>query len=172
MMKKIQGEEEKKSFIRLANKNDLSAIMKITKEAKARIKKLAFDQWQNDYPNEEVFLEDILLKRLYVYGESECVLAFFVLSKEKEKSYEELQWKSNNSTVIHRIAVADEKLHHHIASKIFAFCIAKSSLLGYDTIKVDTHRKNLAMLQLINKYNFKYRGYIKSINREAFEKEL
>ena len=158
--------------IRLAKISDLEAILKITKEAQLRIKRLDFDQWQNNYPNKEVFLQDIELGQLYVYLENATVYAFFVLSKVKETNYQELKWFSSNSTTIHRIAVADAKLKCHIASKIFAFCIAKSKLLGYDTIKVDTHKKNKAMLNLINKYGFEYRGYLKSINREAFEKKL
>ena len=54
-------------MIRLGLSSDLDHIMKIIKEAQARMKQAGMTQWQNNYPNEEIIKKDISEQALFVY---------------------------------------------------------------------------------------------------------
>ena len=51
---------------RKTNINDLPEVMKIIKEAQSYFKEQGIDQWQNNYPNEEVIKNDIKNNHSYV----------------------------------------------------------------------------------------------------------
>ena len=46
-------------LIRLANRDDVTAIMSIVRSAQQALKELGIDQWQNGYPTAEVICDDI-----------------------------------------------------------------------------------------------------------------
>lgn len=53
-------------IIRHANKTDLIDIMVIIEKAKIYMKENKINQWNENYPNEDVFLADLKENRLYV----------------------------------------------------------------------------------------------------------
>ena len=54
-------------MIRKANKNDLSSILNIVEEAKTIMKQDNNNQWDEHYPLEEHFEEDIEKDTLFVF---------------------------------------------------------------------------------------------------------
>ena len=146
---------------RKSTKSDITKIMDIVKQAQVYFKEQNIDQWQNNYPNEEVINNDIENGESYVMLDENNIIATTVISFTKEKSYENIldgKWITNGDYgVIHRIAV--DNTH-------------KGKGLSH-SIKVDTHEENIPMQSLLKKNGFEYCGIVyleDGGKRVAFEK--
>lgn len=158
-------------------KADIYQIMKIIKQAQSYFKEQGINQWQNNYPNEDVINNDIENGDSYVMIKDGNIVATTAISFEKEKSYDNIydgEWMTNgNYAVIHRVAVDNNYKGLGFSHKIIKYaeeiCIAK----GIHSIKVDTHEENIPMKKLLKKNGFKYCGFIyldDGAKRVAFEK--
>ena len=140
---------------RKSTKSDVSKIMEIVKQAQEYFKSQGIDQWQNNYPNDEVINNDINNGESYVMLDGDDIVATTVISFAKEKSYENIldgKWITNGDYgVIHRIAV--ENTHKGKG--------------------LDTHEDNILMQSLLKKNGFEYCGIVyleDGGKRVAFEK--
>lgn len=165
--------------LRFAKKEDIEEIMLIIKKAQESLKSKGINQWQNGYPNEATIENDIDNDEFYVLVENKEILGITALSFEGEDTYEKIyegEWLTEKEYgVVHRMAVDLDKKRKGLAGKILqeAEIICKSR--GINDIKIDTHRKNIAMQNFLKKNNFKYCGIIYLKNgdeRLAFEKIL
>ena len=164
---------------RKSTKSDITKIMDIVKQAQVYFKEQNIDQWQNNYPNEEVINNDIENGESYVMLENGNIIATTVISFTKEKSYENIidgKWITNDKYgVIHRIAVDSNYkglgLSHEIIKYSEELCLSNN----IHSIRVDTHEENIPMQNLLKKNNFKYCGIIfleDGAKRIAFEKTI
>ena len=71
---------------RKSTKNDVTKIMNIVKQAQNYFKEQGIDQWQNNYPNEEVINGDIENGDSYVMLKDDKVVATTVISFDKEET--------------------------------------------------------------------------------------
>lgn len=62
------------TIIQKAIHKDLNSILEITKDALNAMKTMNFHQWDENYPNEIVFQEDIQAQELYVFKENDEIL--------------------------------------------------------------------------------------------------
>ena len=158
--------------IRQAIHNDVDQMMIIVKQAQNDLKQMNVDQWQNGYPNETVLHQDIDLKKAYV-AQTDQVTGLMVISYNDETTYDPLNtWMKDSYMVIHRFAVAKEVQRTGVAS----FMVDQASLMakekGMESIRIDTHEKNVRMRRFLEKYGFEERGiiYLKDGNpRIAYE---
>ncbi len=169
--------EEKEIYmkIRKAEKKDIAKIMKIYDIARQYMRENGnLNQWTNNYPQEEILIEDIEKDCSYICYEKtdahEEILATFYFSTEEEPTYKEIhqgEWLNNDEYgVIHRLGVAKQK--KGIASFCMNYCLEKCK-----NIKIDTHRDNKPMQKLLEKLGYKYCGiiYLKTGDeRLAFQK--
>lgn len=94
-----------------ATKKDLTSIMAIIGDAQEYLKDQNIDQWQNDYPNNDIIINDILNKESYlVKSNSDNVIATAMFSTRLEPTYKVIdgKWMSSNSDrygVIHRMEI-------------------------------------------------------------------
>lgn len=160
-------------------KSDMPEIMKIIKQAQDYFKDQGINQWQNNYPNEEVISNDILRGDSYILENNGTVVATTVISFEKEKNYNTIyngKWITNEEyAVIHRIAVDNNSkglgVSHFLINYAKKLCMQR----GVNSIKVDTHHENIPMRKLLQSSGFKYCGIIHledGAERMAFEKVL
>lgn len=164
---------------RKAVMKDLDAMMHIVREAQAYFKNQRINQWQNNYPNEEVIQKDIENGYSYVLAEDNQIIATVAVSFDGEKTYDSIyegKWLSNEEyAVIHRIAVDSRQkgkgLSSHMLQQIEQLCLER----GIASMKVDTHPDNQSMQRLLYKNEFQYCGIIYLLDgnqRIAFEKRL
>lgn len=57
-------------LFRKAEYRDFNEIMAIIKEAQVHLRESGIDQWQNNYPNEEIVQEDIARGNNYILVEA------------------------------------------------------------------------------------------------------
>lgn len=158
---------------------DVIGIMDIIKQAQEYFRENNIDQWQDNYPNEGIILEDIKKSGSYVLIKDNKIIATVAILFEEDEFYKDIyegKWISNDKyAVVHRIAVAMNNKGEGIASDILKqvekFCIKK----GVYSIKIDTHEENKSMQRLLVKNGFEYCGIIyvrDKSKRVAFEKVL
>ncbi len=162
---------------RKAELRDLEVIMSIIRKAQDQFKKDGIDQWQNNYPNEDIIKSDIEKEESYVLLKDNTIVGTVYLSFTGESDYDKIyqgQWLTEGPyAVIHRVAVELDLRGQGLASRVMEFAVNKCKDRGFNSIKVDTHKDNKPMQRLLDKYGFKYCGliYLKSgAERIAFEK--
>lgn len=142
-------------MIRLATENDLEGILAIYDRARAFMRSTGnMHQWNNNYPNAEVLLEDISLSRLFVFEEDEELLGVFVYFVGADPTYKHIDgaWLSTEPYgVIHRIANGG-KLKGMVKS-VVDFADTKH-------LRIDTHEDNTVMQHVLEKLGFKHCGTI------------
>ncbi|WP_392486539.1 GNAT family N-acetyltransferase [Haloimpatiens sp. FM7315] len=162
---------------RKSSLGDIKNIMDIIKDAQYYFKSASIDQWQDDYPNENVIKNDILNETSYIIEINNAIAAAFSLSFNVEGTYKNIyegNWLSKGKyAVLHRLAVQDKYKGRGIATEVLKKAKEISLSNGIHSIKIDTHRKNSPMKKLLLKNGFLYCGVIyleDNSERLAFEK--
>lgn len=160
-------------------KSDIRHIMKIIKEAQQYFKEEGINQWQNNYPNEDVIYNDIENKESYVIEEDGNIIATIVISFKKEENYNNIyngQWVTEGECgVIHRIAIDNRYKGLGYSNNLIKYVEDVCKAKEVESIKVDTHEENIPMQKLLKKNGFIYCGIIfleDKSKRVAFEKIL
>ncbi|MGB2482859.1 MAG: GNAT family N-acetyltransferase [Flavobacteriaceae bacterium] len=162
-----------------ATKKDLTSIMAIIGDAQEYLKDQNIDQWQNDYPNNDIIINDILNKESYlVKSNSDNVIATAMFSTRLEPTYKVIdgKWMSSNSDrygVIHRMAIAKKNRRSGVSKFIFKTFETFLKKNNIKSMRIDTHVDNTGMQNLLLKLNYNYCGIIYLENgdlRLAYEK--
>lgn len=162
-------------MIRLAGEADLEAILRVKDEAVANLKADGVNQWQDGYPNAQMFLEDIRHKSLFVYDDGR-IQGMCNLSLENDPSYANIyngEWLSKNKKylVIHRIAVSNASRGKGIGKAMFQFAIEYAKTNNAISIRIDTHRDNFRMRSLLSKLGFIECGIIYLVNYQNIDNQ-
>ena len=169
--------------LRKAEEGDIPRILKITEDARASLRKYRVDQWQGEYPTREIFENDIRIGECYVICHGDEVAAFFVHSEREEPTYADItdgKWTADMPyCVLHRAAVAAEYRGTGLSAQLIKFVEQLTRDCGRRAVRVDTHKKNKPMQNLLREAGFRYRGNIlinsepgHDPHRQAFEKIL
>ena len=147
---------------RPAREEDLDAMEVILAQAKAVL--CSIGQWNENYPAREDFLEDMARGECYVLTCGGGVGGFFTLSTQPEEGYAAItdgKWSSDDPyAVIHRWAVEVQWRGSGLAGRMIGECVRLAQEQGLGWLRVDTHKKNKAMLGLLRKCGFQYRGNV------------
>ena len=168
---------------RLGTPEDMNDILRIVDDARASLKKHKVDQWQGEYPAAEHFLPDMERGECYVVLHGDEIAAFFTLSTLEEECYNYItdgKWTPDLPyCTLHRIAVAAEYRGGEMANFVIDCVEEQTRKYGLRAIRVDTHKKNKAMQNLLRDRGFRYRGNVivesepgHDPNRQALEKIL
>ena len=168
---------------RLAVSEDIPRILEIVQDARESLARFHIDQWQGPYPDAARFEEDIRLGQCFVLTHGEDIPAFFVLSPLPEPGYAAItdgKWSADIPyCVLHRAAAAKEYRGSGISQAIIRCAEEQARAYGLKCIRVDTHKKNKPMQNLLRESGFRYRGNIlvesepgHDPHRQAFEKIL
>lgn len=164
-------------MIRKAATEDLEDILEIVEDAQQSLKSRGIDQWQNGYPNRESILADIRKNVGVVAICNNEIAAYAAIIINGEPEYENLdgKWLSNQDyVVIHRICVRKTRTHQGFASILMQEAEEIALQNNVHSFKIDTHKDNGYMLNLLKKKGFTYCGEIHYQHGEriAFEKLL
>ena len=166
---------------RPARSADLEAMEVILSQAKALLAPIG--QWNGDYPARQDFEADMARGECYVLTCGGAVGGFFTLSTRPEAGYAAItdgRWSSDAPyAVIHRCAVGSQWRGSGLADRMAEEWERLAREQGIGWLRVDTHRKNKAMGNLLRRSGFQYRGNVlvdapppHDPRRVAFEKHL
>lgn len=169
---------------RLAAPGDIGRIMEIVGQAQAFMASRNLDQWQDGYPQDHVFLEDIKREECHILTETGKPAAVFTVSTVPEKCYEDIldgQWLTpgENYAVVHRAAVSSNYRGGGLGAEIMSVSENLAAQKGCISVRVDTHRDNRAMRRLLERCGYTHCGMVylegpenPRLAREAYEKLL
>ena len=161
--------------------SDIPRIMQIIADAQSYLKSMNIDQWQDGYPNEAQIELDIKNNDSYIIiNEENKIIGTTVFTTKGEPTYNEIDgnWLTpKNSTygVIHRLAVKAEYRKSGVAKFILNECENRLKQMQIKSMRIDTHRENKGMQNLIKKLGYTYCGIITvrgGSERLAYEKIL
>ncbi len=114
-------------------------------------------QWNAHYPSNELLLQDIQLRQLYVEETDGAINGVFVLALGDDPTYGSIEdgaWLSETPYgTIHRIA--SNGTAPGFFGRCMAFCRERIRHL-----RIDTHRDNSVMQYLLEQAGFQYCGII------------
>ncbi|MGY8919570.1 MAG: GNAT family N-acetyltransferase [Flavobacteriales bacterium] len=146
-------------MIREATVDDLDAILKITKSCAKKLVSKNIFQWNEYYPNRNVFENDLYNKWLYVTVKENKVIGSICVSDLIDDEYATVKWltpNNNNNIYIHRLAVDPDYQGVGYAQKMMSFAEEFAKKNKYKSIRLDTFSKNMK-----NQKFYKQRGYKK-----------
>lgn len=157
---------------RKARMEDVSVIMRLIDEARGIMRSCGnVNQWIDGYPSEETIINDINNGHCYLCVEQggEIVASFaFIASPEPtyQKIYEGAWLDDEPYYVVHRLA--SKAASHGIFNDVMDYCMDVAG-----NLRIDTHRDNVIMRHVIDRYGFTYCGIIYLANgdeRLAYQK--
>ncbi len=132
--------------------------------------KSSIPQWELDYPRFADFKKDILSKSIFLFKDNGKIIGTCTVLPENDPAYQEIDsWIKNKSLVIHRMLVHPDYRKHGIANVFIENAVKLCKSHNYQSIKTDTHLENFKMRNFLRKNGFIELGYLKSINRLAYE---
>ncbi len=157
--------------IRRSTINDIDEIMKIYEDAKKFMKESGNpNQWKSAYPERALIERDIENNTSFVCLDEDEIVGTFMYLEGEEPTYKEIyegQWLNDEPYgVVHRIA--SKAGRKGAASFCLNWCFDKCR-----NMKIDTHRDNTPMHNLLNKLGFTRCGIIYLVNgdeRIAYQK--
>lgn len=149
-------------MLRKAVIGDLYKIMYIVDEVKEEMNNEGNDQFNENYPNEEHFREDIENGYLYVKGIGIDIAGVICISDKEFSISKDLNWsKKTPSTVFYRLIVNKSYRRRGIGEELVSLAENISKMQGLNYVKGATYEINHSMISLFNKlnYNFVGKGY-------------
>lgn len=145
-------------MIRLAKIKDIKHILRITDACATHMISKGIYQWNNLYPNKQVFLDDINRCELYVYERGKFIVGYIVITTVMDNEYNPVKWLTPNANniYIHRLAIHPESQEKGYARKLMDFAEQLAKDKKYSSIRLDTFSKNKR-----NQIFYELRGYKK-----------
>lgn len=161
-----------------AQQNDIEEIMKIIRDAQAMMALQGTGQWQDGTPAKATILRDINNGHFYVAKDDEIIIGVMAFLDE-DPEYQNLltgAWHYGpRYKVIHRFAIKGSYRQQGVGSFLLKEAETMAKNQGVDTIRIDTHEKNIPMTRLLEKNGYQAVGTVileKTKLRTAFEKLL
>jgi len=165
-------------LIRLAALNDIPQIMALIAEVVPLMNASGNFQWDNTYPNAEVFEKDIALNQLWLAEIDGCVAGISAITTDQEPEYASVGWDINETTVVtHRLAVSAKYRGKGVAAALLLQAEKVAIDKAIKVLRVDTNTQNQATQKLFPKMGYQFAGEIGLIFRPGlrfvcYEKRL
>lgn len=153
-------------IFRRAEQRDLDGVLRVVAEARAFMRSLGIDQWQDGYPEANTLMADIEIGQLYVFEAQEGVCAVAALSLLPEAIYADIEgaWRSEGRYLtIHRMALDDAHRGGGLAGRMLEQALRIALESDCVSVRVDTHRGNAAMRRFLEKNGFVQCGLVRYV---------
>ena len=161
-------------YIRKATEEDIDVIMTVFDAAKLFMRKTGNDkQWVDGYPSKELIQDNIRDDFFYVcLSDEQQIVGVFFYKEGNDITYDKIYdgaWLNDKPYgVVHRIA--SNGAQKRIADFCLQWCIEKCK-----NIRIDTHRDNVVMQNVLKRNGYLRCGIIYLLNgaeRIAFQKSI
>ena len=147
--------------IRPAQLSDLPALLAILARAVPLMRASGNLQWDDTYPNREVFERDIELGQLWVAEREGEVAAVAALTRDQDPEYAEVGWNLNEpAIVVHRLVVDPAHRGTGLARALMLHAEEVARAGGICVMRVDTNTQNPATQRLLPALDYTPAGEI------------
>jgi ribosomal protein S18 acetylase RimI-like enzyme len=166
-------------IIRLATLQDIESIMQLVAEVVPIMQQTGNLQWDNTYPNTDIFMEDVRSRQLWVADLDGQIAGVIAIVNEQEPEYAQVPgWDITEPAVVaHRLAVSPRFQGKGIAAALLRQCEEVARQQGVSLIRLDTNTVNRPMQNLFLKLGYNLGGEITLLKKPqlrfmAFEMRL
>lgn len=163
-------------MMRLAKLEDIQQIMFIIRSTISEMRTYNNIQWDEAYPQENDFINDIQEGTLYVSERAGQLVAVMCVNNVEPEEYQGLNWSSDKALVIHRMAVDSKHRRKGIGLEMMKFAEELAHQKNTDYLKIDTNSLNEKMKALFMRCGYSLIGEMSFMGKEtpfyAFEKKL
>jgi ribosomal protein S18 acetylase RimI-like enzyme len=158
--------------------NDIPAILALIRKVVPLMRATGNLQWDDTYPNAEVFTRDIDHGFLWVAEGPSGIAGVAAITTDQEPEYAHVGWDITElAIVVHRVAVDPDTRGQGIAAMLMEHAEAIARERGITALRVDTNTHNQATQRLFPKLGYVLSGEINLGFREGlrflcYEKRL
>lgn len=155
-------------MIRKAVIEDLKDIMEIIRETIIEMHSYNNYQWDENYPQEKDFINDIKNDHLFAAESNGKLVGFVCINEVEPSEYTGLDWcLKEPSMVIHRMAVNPVYRKNGVGTSlmVFAESLALQNKVRY--LKTDTNSLNTKMNSLFKKCGYSFVGEMSFLGKES-----
>jgi ribosomal protein S18 acetylase RimI-like enzyme len=149
-------------MIRLATHSDLPALMALVRRVVPLMRASGNLQWDDHYPNEQVFERDIDQGELWLAEPTPGVIAAVTaITTDQSPEYADVGWDIHErAIVIHRLAVDPGYRGNGLALALMQQAETIARDRGISVLRVDTNTQNPATQRLLPKFGYILAGEI------------
>lgn len=155
-----------------ALEKDIDEIIRLCKDCSRNMVDNLIDQWDDVYPNKEIFLNDVRNDSLYiaVSDNQEEIEACIILNEYQDPEYKEIKWNydSDKIAVIHRLMVHPKHEGKRIAHDLVRYIEKLAKENQYGTIRLDVFTENLRAISFYKKLGYEVAGRVTFRKGEFF----
>ncbi len=155
--------ESKKTMttVRPATLADLPALVHLLNRVVPLMHRAGNFQWDDQYPNETVFRQDIDKNQLWVAEVSNQLAGVAALTEDQEPEYAQVGFDlSQRAVVTHRLAVDPAFQGQGVAVALLAQAEQIALERGIRFLRIDTNSENQVTQKLFPKAGYTYAGEI------------
>jgi len=147
--------------IRLAELTDVPAIMHIIRKVVPIMQAAGNFQWDDTYPNPQVFENDIAKSQLWVAIINDAVAGVAAITTDQEAEYAAVGWDITQPAIVtHRLAVDPDFAGKGIAAALLMQAEQVAIDRKIPVLRIDTNTKNQATQKLFPKLGYVFSGEI------------
>ncbi|HEY8783961.1 MAG TPA: GNAT family N-acetyltransferase [Mucilaginibacter sp.] len=129
--------------IRLAALTDIPQIMQLIAEVVPAMIALGNFQWDNTYPNAQVFENDIALNQLWVADVGGAIAGIAAITTDQYPEYANVGWDITEKAIVtHRLAVGEQYRGRGIAAALLQQAEQEAINRGINLLRIDTNTAN------------------------------
>ena len=154
-------------MIRKAAKHDMTEDSEILDLTVNEMNSYNNTQWDENYPQEKDFINDIQKGDLFVTEREEKLVGFICINKVEPVEYYGLNWSLNeDAMIVHRMAVNPDYRRSGIGTELMKFAdeLALENNIRY--LKTDTYSINTKMNALFKKCGYDFIGEMNFLGKE------
>ncbi len=147
--------------IRLATQDDIPALMSLVRTVVPLMRKDGNLQWDDKYPNADVFLEDIDGGQLWLADLDGNIGGVAAITTDQSPEYADVGWDiAERAIVVHRLAVDPAWRGFGVGSALMEHAEVVARQAQIDVLRVDTNTQNVATQRLFPKLGYQLAGEI------------
>jgi ribosomal protein S18 acetylase RimI-like enzyme len=162
--------------LRFAEPTDLDNACELLQACIAGMRAQGIDQWDDVYPNRQVFSADIQAKELSVCEDDSGLLGLIVLNGFQDPEYLDVSWTLTQEPigVIHRLMVHPRAQGRGVARSLMVHAEEWARNRGFASLRLDAFTENPRALRLYPALGYRQAGEIRLRKGRflVFEKDL
>ena len=145
-------------MIRPAKLGEIPQILSLTRACAQHMRGLGIEQWNELYPSEKAFMNDIRREELYVLEDADKVIGCIAVSTQMDEEYKPVKWLTSdgNSVYVHRLAIHPDHQGKGFARQLMDRAENMARSANRISVRLDTFSKNKR-----NQRFYEARGYQK-----------
>jgi len=146
---------------RLAKQDDLPSLMAIVSRVVPLMRSQGNLQWDDSYPNEAVFLNDMERRQLWVAEVEGALAGFVALTSDPEPDYLQADWDHTQpALIVHRLAVDPSFRGTGVARALMIKAEQVAAAQNLFVVRADTNSENQATQRLFPSLGYRFAGEI------------